>query len=200
MRRSTTTCPNGYGDLHTGIYNGEGYGNVTDPNNEKAFQIRGTLRPLAKGDPNLRGLIVTGFYDSDKPVKGAKRNRGIFDVAFQQKYVNALFSYLTATDQSLPTAAQKDAKGWWAYINPRLPIASKPGASFEVLYRHDQLEPDKATPGKNKRDIFGVAYWFPHQGGVSTAILFDVDNTKFDGFTTAKPTQRKIAIHGLVNF
>lgn len=193
--------PNGYGDFHTGVYNGETYGNVSDPNNQKAFQIRGSLRPLAKGDPNLRGLAITGFYNADKYVKGAERNRGIVEVSFQHRYLNALWSYLTATDRTLPTATKKDAKGWWAYVNPKFAIASKPGASFEVLYRHDQLEPDKARADqKNKRDIFGVAYWFPHQGGVSTALMFDVDNTSFDRFTPAKPTQRKIAVHGLVNF
>lgn len=191
----------GYGDIHTGIYNGEGYGNVSDPNNEKTFQIRGTFRPLPKGDANLRGLGLTGFYQSDKYVKGADRNRGIFEVYFQHKYLNALWSYLSTTDQTLPTATKRDGKGWWTYVNPKYPIASKPGASIEVLYRHDQLEPDTSLADqKSKRDIFGIAYWFPHQGNVNTALMFDVDNTTFSHFAPGKDTQRNISIHGQVNF
>jgi hypothetical protein len=51
-----------------------------------------------------------------------------------------------------------------------------------------------------QRTIAGVAYWFPHQGSVSTALMFDVDNAKFDNFLPAQPTQRKLAVHCLVNF
>ena len=51
---------------------------------------------------------------------------------------------------------------------------------------------------KQNRRIFGVAYWFPHQGNVSSAILFDYDGQRFDNITTT-PT-RAVAIHGLVSF
>ena len=33
---------------------------------------------------------------------------------------------------------------------------------------------------KQNRTIIGVAYWFPHQGNVSTAILFDYDGQRFE--------------------
>ena len=48
------------------------------------------------------------------------------------------------------------------------------------------------------RTIVGVAYWFPHQGNVSTAILLDYDGQSFDNITTA-PT-RAVILHGLINF
>ena len=48
------------------------------------------------------------------------------------------------------------------------------------------------------RLIIGAAYWFPHQGNVSTAVLVDYDGQYFNNLTT-KPT-RSIAVHGLLNF
>ena len=51
---------------------------------------------------------------------------------------------------------------------------------------------------KQNRTIVGAAYWFPHQGNVSSAILFDYDGQRFDNITT-KPT-KGVAIHGLLNF
>ena len=37
--------PQNYGDIHGGVYNGENY-NRLEANDQKAFQIRGTVRPL----------------------------------------------------------------------------------------------------------------------------------------------------------
>ena len=48
------------------------------------------------------------------------------------------------------------------------------------------------------RTIVGVAYWFPHQGNVSTAILVDYDGQSFDNITTAPV--HAITLHGLINF
>jgi len=40
-----TNIPNNYGEIHTGIYNGEGY-TQSEVNNQKAWQTRITVRPL----------------------------------------------------------------------------------------------------------------------------------------------------------
>ena len=68
---------NNYGDVLGGFYNGENY-NRAETNDQKAFMIRGTVRPLPMGPPVIRGLRVTGFYDADAYVKNAERKRGIF--------------------------------------------------------------------------------------------------------------------------
>ncbi len=78
--------PNNYGDVHLGYYNGDTYSKA-EPNDQKAFQIRGTLRPLPK-DKVLKGWRVTGFYDHDTPVKDGKRERFIANTTFEHKYVN----------------------------------------------------------------------------------------------------------------
>jgi hypothetical protein len=80
-------------------------------------------------------------------------------------------------------------------VTPRTTIG------WEGLLRFDHLEPDTNRPGTRDRTIAGIAYWFPHQGNVSTALLLDVDNTKSGDFVPVNPaTQRRIALHMLVNF
>src|SRR4029079_2985827 len=111
------------------------------------------------------------------------------------KYANAAFDYLWATNQPNPASSSTDVRGWSAWITPKTAIG------WEGLVRFDHLEPDDAVPGRKRdRTIAGVAYWFPHQGNVSTALLFDVDNTKSDNFSPAQPTRRLIAVHALLNF
>lgn len=189
-----------YGDVHAGFYNGENY-NKPEINNEKAFQVRGTLRPLARGAALARGLRVTGFYDADAYVQNGPRRRGLFEVSYEHRYVNGAVDYLDTKDRTSATKAQVDGHGWSAWVTPRMPIASKPGASLEALIRYDHYVPNKALSFQtHKREIVGVAYWFPHQGAVSSAIMFDYDNATFDNVAPSQPTQRKLAVHGLINF
>ncbi|MBW8868063.1 MAG: hypothetical protein JF610_12170 [Acidobacteria bacterium] len=67
--------PSNYGDVHVGVYNGEGYTKV-DPNDQKAIEVRGTVRPLARSAPILRGIRLTGFYFADNYMKDAERRHG----------------------------------------------------------------------------------------------------------------------------
>ena len=46
---------NNYGDVHFGVYNGENY-QRTETNNQKGFEFRGSVRPLAEGKPIFRGF------------------------------------------------------------------------------------------------------------------------------------------------
>jgi hypothetical protein len=189
-----TNLPGNYGDVHAGVYNGETY-TKPEANDQKGFLVRGTLRPL-RMHPVLRGLRLTGFYDHDAVVKNAERTRGIVALTFEHKYLNASFDYLAATDQSSATKAAVDARGFSVWATPRAVNG------WEGLLRYDQLEPNRDASGKRKRTLGGVAYWFPHQGNVSTAMLLDVEQVQFAGFipSQSQPTQRRIAVHGLVNF
>src|SRR5947208_3375610 len=56
--------PSNYGDFHVGVYNGENY-NKAEVNNQKALQVRTTVRPFATGVPVLRGIRASVFYDAD---------------------------------------------------------------------------------------------------------------------------------------
>jgi hypothetical protein len=186
------SLPGNYGELHAGLYNGETY-TKPEVNDQKGFMLRGTFRPL-RMHPVLRGLRLTGFYDKDAYLKNADRTRGILGVTFEHKYLNASFDYLAATDQSSATKTSVDSHGFSVWAIPRAPNG------WEGLIRYDHLEPNTSLSGIRKRVIGGVAYWFPHQGTVNTALLFDVDQATFDNFVVPQPTQRRFAVHALVTF
>jgi hypothetical protein len=188
-----TNLPGNVGDIQAGIYNGETYARP-EVNDQKAFQVRGTLRPL-RMHPVLRGLRVTGFYDKDAYVKNADRLRGIVALTFEHKYLNAAFDYLTARDQNASaTKPSVKAHGYSVWATPRATNG------WEGLLRFDHLEPNIDVSGTRNRSLAGVAYWFPHQGTVSTALLLDFEQVKFNDFATPQPTQNRLALHALVNF
>jgi hypothetical protein len=181
-----------YGEVHTGFYNGETY-TRPEANDQKGFMIRATGRPLPMHEW-LRGLRVHLFWDKDAYVKNADRERTILSASFEHKYVNAAFDYLWASDQTTVTKTAVDGRGYSLWVTPRSTIG------WEGLIRYDRLEPNTEQSGTRHRWIGGVAYWFPHQGNVSTSLLFDVDTQRFDDFATPQPTVRKYAVHALVNF
>jgi len=186
--------PGNYGDIHGGFYNGETY---TKPelNDQKAFMVRGTFRPL-RMHPVLRGMRLTGFYDHDAYVKNAERRRAVGAVTFEHPKLNAAFSYLSVTDQTRAALPEVDGSGFSFWATPRT------AKGWEGLIRYDQLSPNHGDDSKKKRTLGGIAFWFPHQGTVSTALLFDVEQVNYDNFapTPARPTERRFALHGLVNF
>ena len=185
-----------FGDLHAGVYNGETY-SKPEVNDQKGWMFRGTLRPLAKSSAlAARGLRVTGFVDDDHYVKSADRFRGILSLTYEHQYLNAAFDYLWTTDQNASAAKPKvHGKGYSVWATPRTT------KGWEGLLRYDHLEPNTDISNQTRsRFIGGVSYWFPHQGNVSTALLLDYDDAKFDNFTPTQPEQKKLAIHALVNF
>lgn len=186
--------PGNRGDVHGGVYNGETYSRF-EVNDQKAFQVRATFRPLPD-DAVLRGLRVTGFYDKDAYVKDADRTRGIIAATFEHAHGNAGFEYLAARDQNASAARTAvEARGWSAWVTPKLT------RGWEGLLRLDTLKPDRRSPAqKKRRTIAGIAYWFPLQGTLATALLLDVERVRYDGFTPSRPAERRIALHALVNF
>jgi len=187
--------PSNYGDVHAGFYNGENY-NRTEVNDQKSFQVRGTVRPLAHSSITwMRGLRGHVFYDGDNYVKDGDRNRFVASATFEHPRLNAAVEYLSTADQPSVKVSKVDASGFSLWATPR----SKFG--LEGLLRYDHLQPDDRQSNQTRsRTIFGAAYWFPLQGTLATALLFDVDTQTFHNFTPAPPKQQRIAVHGLVNF
>jgi len=181
-----------YGDIHSGFYNGETYSR-SESNDQKAFMIRGTFRPLHVHEI-FRGLRFTGFYDHDAYVKNAERERAIAAVTFEHPHLNAAFDYLWSTDQPRAAAAEVDARGFSVWATPRF------SDGWEAIIRLDQLEPNTDLDARKTRVIGGVSYWFQLQGSVTTALLFDVENVEYDDYAPARPTERRFALHMLVNF
>jgi hypothetical protein len=191
-----------YGDVHVGIYNGEGYSHV-EVNTQKAIQIRGTIRPFAKGAMVARGLRISQFYDADNYVKSDQRRRVQTMVTFEHARANAGFDFVTVRDQTTTTATRVDAKGWsfWA-----TPFFKEKGNGWEGLLRHDHYVPNTSAATSTQarqRTIAGLAYWFPHPGGAATAaLLFDYEQVVFANFaaSAATATQQCLAVHALFNF
>lgn len=184
-----------YGDVHTGFYNGDNY-NRAEANDQKAFMIRGTARPLPRNSV-LRGLRVTGFADLDAYVKDAERRRTVLAGTFEHKYVNAAYNYLWTTDQPRAAAPETDGRGWSVWVNPKSNAAS---TGFEGLLRYDRLRPDVNTDAVRGRLIAGLAYWFPHVGNVTTALMFDVEDVNNEKFAPARPDERRYVVRMLINY
>jgi hypothetical protein len=188
------SLPSSYGDLHIGVYNGENY-NRTEANGQKALQMRGSVRPFPKGALLLRGLRVHGFYDADSYVKNGERHRGDVGATFEHARLNAGIEYLDTKDQTSATKPEVNGRGFSMWATPR----ARNG--WEGLLRYDHMTPDTSAGHQTRtRTIVGVAYWFPHQGNVSSALMLDYDGQTFHEFTTALPKQERIAVHGLVSF
>jgi hypothetical protein len=181
-----------HGDVHAGLYNGEGY-SKPEANDRKSFEVRGTVRPVP-GAPALRGLRLTAFYKGDAYVSDGERRRFVGNVAFEHRYFNAAFEYLKAADRTRATAAAVDARGWSVFVTPRS------ATGWEGLLRYDHLEPNTGARGTRTRTVAGVAYWFPHQGSVSSALLFDFEGVNNRDFAPVRADERKFAVHALVNF
>ncbi len=186
-----------YGEVHGGFYNGETYSRQ-EPNDQKGFMIRGTVRPLP-GSASLRGLRVTGFYDHDAYVKDAERRRGIVAATYEHPWVNASWSYLSASDQTRTINPKLDSQGYSAWITPKTPK----GYGWEGLLRFDHLIQEQATSptdGERNRTIAGVAYWFPRQAPVSAALLLDYEQVDNNDFAPSRADERRWAVHMLIVF
>jgi hypothetical protein len=192
------TFPANFGDIHVGVYNGDGYSSTNDQrsvNNQKGIQIRGTLRPLP-GIPFFRGFRLTGFYDSDHYFADARRERIIGNLTFEHPYVNAGFEYLDAKDQVQTNVAELHRDGYSAWITPRTQFG------LEGLFRYDELNSNRAVlpRPKKKRTVFGIAYWPPLQGGKTISFLADYSEVKFTNTLPDPGKTRIYALHTLFNF
>jgi hypothetical protein len=188
--------PANYGDIQLGVFNGENY-NKAEANDQKAFMLRGTLRPFANPSAPalLHGVRASVFYDGDNYVKDGPRRRLIGGLNYEHPFVNAGFEYLSSADRTTVTKPEVDGKGYSVWITPKSPIG------LEALLRYDHLQPNTTFSSQTRnRAIVGVAYWFPHQGSVSSAMMLDYDGQTFDNFTPALPKQSRIAVHGLISF
>jgi hypothetical protein len=157
--------PHDYGDVQTGVYNGEGWAH-SEVNDQKALQIRATLRPVP-ASAALHGLRVSGFYDADHYAAGLPRDRAIWEVTYEHPRVTAGIDILSTKDRPSFSAIETRTHGSSIWATPKF------GHGWEGLLRHDSLHSNVA--GTKTRDIEGVAYWLPLQSGLSSALMLDRD-------------------------
>ncbi len=185
--------PKDYGDVHAGYYNGDTYSRA-EVNDQKAFQIRGSVRPLPKANV-LKGLRAHVFYDNDRPVNNGERDRTIVSATFEHKYVIAGWDYLWTKDKSsgLPTGNEVKGEGWTFWVEPRTT------SGFEALFRYDHLKPNTAAAttaladAVKSRFLGGLSYWLKVKAPLSAAVLVDYEEVKYDA-PLAKPREKRFEI------
>jgi hypothetical protein len=177
-----------YGDVNGGIYNGETY-TRQEPNDQKSLQVRLTARPLPK-HALLKGWRVTGFVNEDRYAASRPRRRMIIGTTFEHPRVLAGFDLVRADDQPSADAEVMHARGYSAWLNPRL------GKGWELLLRRDRYRPDRGDPLTRRRDVAGVAYWLPTGSGTAAALLLDRDSLR----TTGVPTLTNYGVKMLISF
>ena len=187
--------PSNYGELHVGVYNGETYSRA-EVNDQKAFQVRGSVRPFAQSSiMTLRGLRGHVFSDADSYVRNAERRRLAASATFEHRFLNAGAEYLSTADQASTRTREIEGQGYSLWATPRSP------SGWELLLRRDHMTPDDSRDNESRdRTIVGIAFWFPHQGSVSSALMLDYDGQTFHNVTPAPPRQQRVAVHALVNF
>lgn len=184
-----------YGDVHAGVYNGEGY-TRPEVNDQKAFMARVTVKPAPK-HAVAKGLRLIGYVHADEYVQGAPRNRVALSAMFEYARFNAGVDWLRRTDRPTPASAEATGQGYSVFVTP---FFKSKGNGVEGLFRFDRFEPNTAADASWRRVIAGVAYWFPREGSATAALLANMDQVTYSGFTTARPTDRRFALHALINF
>jgi hypothetical protein len=184
--------PGDYGDVHAGIYNGEGYSKA-ETNDQKALQIRATLRPLPHSTL-AKGLRVTAFYDDDNYVKGAARQRFLQQLTYEHTRFTAGFEHLSTKDRTSAAGREVSGSGWSVWLNPRLVNG------WELLLRHDEMKPDSSTAQQRRRNIAGVAYWIPNLQKVSSSVLLDYDSLDQQNYSVPRPRDTRVGLKMLVQF
>ena len=189
------TAMGAYGDVHVGIYNGEGYSRA-EVNDQKALMARVTVRPMPT-HAIAKGLKLTGYLHADEYVQGAPRNRTVLSATFEHARFNAGADYVRRVDQPTPAAAEVTGQGYSFFVTP---FAKQKGVGVEGLLRFDRFEPNTNVDAAWKRLIAGVAYWFPKQGTASAALLFNLEQVTYDRFVPTRPTERRIGLYSLISF
>lgn len=183
--------PGDYGDVHAGVYNGEGYAR-SEPNDQKSFQVRASYRPFPSS-ANLKGLRFAAFANADNYLQDAPRDRMILNALYDSRVVSGGVEYLEAKDKLRASAPELDAVGWSLFVAPHLPNR------VDVFLRHDSLEPDERAGAKKERNIIGLVYWLPIDK-VTSAVSFDYENVTYEDFSTARPDEKRWAIHTQISF
>jgi hypothetical protein len=154
-----TPLPGGYGEVHGGIFNGEGF-TQAESNKYKSVQGRLTIRPF----PNkglAHGLRVSGFYNVGWYAADRPRRLGIVMGSFEHRHLVATLQHLNATEApaAVTPPIEIARNGWSIFIEPR-----QGPSGWAGLFRYDGYEPDESLIDNSQhRVIAGGGYWFVWQ-------------------------------------
>ncbi len=147
---SHVSFPDNYGDVHVGIYNGEGYSKA-EANDQKGFQIRAS-RPPAREHRRREGLADHGLLELRQRREGPEAEPLARRHDVRASVRQRGFTYIEATNQAAPGAAEVKPKDWSRSGSPRAPpSASRRSSVTTSSSRTRDLDP------KQKRTIVGIA-------------------------------------------
>jgi hypothetical protein len=152
---SLMQLPGSYGEVHFGVYNGEGF-TQTDPNRYKSIQGRLTVRPFP-GKGNANGLRLSGFFNAGWYARDRPRHLGIVMGSYEHPHLVATIQGLVATENpSAQTPRDIDRRGWSVFVEPR-----QGPSGWAGLVRFESIDPDRSrAEDVHRRGIVGGAYWF----------------------------------------
>ena len=187
-----TPLPKGFGEIHGGIYNGEGY-TQPEANKYKSVQGRLTVRPF----PN-RGLAnnfrVSGFYSAGWYAAGRPRRLGIAMASYEHRRLVATIERMSATDEPLTAVREFDRSGWSAFVEPR-----QGPTGFAGIARFDAYDPDNATAANSlRRTIVGGAYW-RMWNTARVGIVLTNEHVHY-GTAAARPIENRVLVQTHVEF
>lgn len=183
--------PKEYGDIHVGVYNGESYAKG-EVNDQKALEVRATLRPLPSHQV-LKGLRLTFFYDADRYMKAAPRNRLVANAIFEHRFLVAGADLIKAADQTSGHTAEVESSAYSLWLRPRTKFG------LEGLLRYDSFKPNDLVDARRNRSILGASYWFKTPAPVSAALLADYERVTY-AVSLGKPREGRLALHCLFAF
>lgn len=190
---SLLQLPAQYGEVHIGLYNGEGF-TQTDPNRYKSVQGRLTVRPFP-GRGNATGFRLSGFYNLGWYARDRPRRLGIVMASYEHRHLVATAQGVFATENPVTLTIPRDLerRGWSVFVEPRQSTSGWAG-----IARYEAYDPDRAI-GNNvhRRAILGPAYWFvwprARLGLVGTFERLKSDNP-------LQPKQRRVLLQTHVEF
>lgn len=210
------TLPDRMGEVYTTIMNGAGY-QSRETDRFKDFQTRLTLTPWAKGSSFLKGLqlspwISIGGRSSDfvarrgtvQPVADARRkDRYGFLTAYRDARLTAGLHIarkvdIAETADTLTSVAPStrtvtgNLTSVFAFWRPLGPSSSSP---WTVLTRIDDIKPDAASSGTQRRYIVGTSWELSSR----TSVTFDVQSLSARTGLSGTPS-RTFFVHFISNY
>jgi hypothetical protein len=187
-----TPLPGGYGEVHAGVFNGEGFGQP-EANKYKSVQARLTVRPFPTAGV-VKGLRVSGFYNAGWYAADRPRRLGIVMASFEHPRLAATIERVKATENmTTATMPDVDRSGWSVFVEPRQGAAGLAG-----LLRYDAFDPDTSLPDNaQNRIIGGGAYWFVWPRA-RLGLVVSGERVRFD--SRARPGEGRVLVQTHVEF
>ena len=187
--------PGGHGDVHAALLNGEGYAH-TETNDQKALQVRTSYKPVTSAS-SLEGLTLQLVVNYDHYAADLPRHRVLASAFYEHRRFNVGLDVLGVRDQPTLAWPQTHGGGYSIFFTP---FFKTKGSGPEALLRLDRLQLDQPTGPSRTRVVAGIAYWFPHTGPGTAALMLDYEGFTTTGVTPTVSTDRRLFVHGLVNF